>query len=174
MHTMHTMQRMTRERARWKTLGEPLCYDGPSITLSRSPPLPHRNPTCFILALGTLLGLLAAPAANALPILSEVMYDGPSTDGDDVFTEIDGLLGTDFTGWTLVGLTGGTGLVDRTVSLTGAVIPSDGLLVVATAAAAGAVLAARDFVGSVDGHNGPDAFRGARKDPGGEHEDGRH
>ena len=54
-------------------------------------------------------------------------------------------------------MNGGNGLVYRSVPLGGAVIPVDGLLVVATASASGAVLAARDLLGNVDWQNGPDA-----------------
>ena len=96
---------------------------------------------------------------EALPCIQEVLYDGPSSDADDVFTEIAGPAGTSLDGWTLVGINGGTGTPYRTVDLTGAVIPADGVLVVATAQAEGEVLAQRDFSAEVDWQNGPDAVQ---------------
>jgi len=101
---------------------------------------------------------LAAPrTASAAPIIQEVFYDAAGPDATGVFTELFGPAGMLLDGWTLVGINGGTGESYRTVDLTGAVIPGDGLLVIATGSAAPALAAARDFVGSVDWQNGPDA-----------------
>jgi cysteine-rich repeat protein len=88
-------------------------------------------------------------------VLNEVLYDGADLDADDAFTEIAGPPGYHLDGWTLVGIEGDTGVAYRTLDLTGAVIPADGLLVVATATAAGDALAARDFTADVDWGNGP-------------------
>lgn len=112
------------------------------------------------LILGLVSGFLVAPAvAWAAPILYEVLYDGQGADADDVFTEIYGMPGTSLDGWSLRGINGSTGATYRTVSLTGAVIPSDGLLVIGTSSAAGTVLLARDFTARVDWQNGPDAVQ---------------
>ena len=107
---------------------------------------------------GALILMTLQSALQAQQI-HEVLYDGSGTDADDAFTEIVGPAGTNLDGWTLVGINGGTGAAYRTVSLTGAQIPVDGLLVVATDAAVGALLAARDFVALVDWQNGPDALQ---------------
>ena len=60
-------------------------------------------------------------------------------------------------GWSLVGINGGTGLNYRTLALSDAVIPTDGLLLVPTNSATPARASLRDFVGSIDWQNGPDA-----------------
>jgi hypothetical protein len=101
--------------------------------------------------------LVAGSPALAVPILNEVLYDATGPDASLVFTEIAGCPGTSLDGWSLVGVNGASGAPYRTVDLTGALIPADGLLVVATASAQGDVLANRDFVGEVDWQNGPDA-----------------
>ena len=62
-------------------------------------------------------------------------------------------------GWSLVGINGGTGLPYRTLDLTGATIPGDGLLVVATSSAEAGLAAVRDFIANVDWQNGPDAVQ---------------
>ena len=90
-------------------------------------------------------------------LIQEVLYDGPGSDADDVFTEIVGPGGMSLQGWALVGINGENGELYRTVDLSGAAIPADGVLVVATASAAEPLLAQRDWVGSVDWQNGPDA-----------------
>jgi predicted extracellular nuclease len=90
-------------------------------------------------------------------VINEVLYDGPGADSDDAFTEISAAPGTSLDGWSLVGVNGGDGAAYRVVDLSGAIVPADGLLVVATSSAAGEVLTARDLTGSVDWQNGPDA-----------------
>ena len=113
--------------------------------------------TFIALALGgLLLPLLAAPL-HAGPILMEVLYDGVGTDADEAFTEIYGTAGLSLTGWSLKGINGADGTTYRTVSLTGMTIPTDGVLVLATASATGSVLSARDYTASVDWQNGPDS-----------------
>ena len=111
--------------------------------------------------LATMVSLIMfhGVAAGAVPLLSEIMYDGIGTDAETVFTEIYGTAGQDLTGWSLVGVNGSNGLDYRTVDLTGATIPADGILVIATSSASGNALAARDFSGSVDWQNGPDAVQ---------------
>jgi len=129
-------------------------------------PTHHRSsfsPACWIAAILLSPGL-AAPG-SATPIIQEVVYDGPGADADDVFTELYGAPGESLDGWTLVGVNGGDGSDYRTVDLSGALFPDDGILVIATSSAAGEALLQRDFVGSVDWQNGPDAVQ--LRDPGG-------
>ena len=121
-------------------------------------------PRFFALTGGLLaLAVLAAPPAagqNGAPVrIEEVLYDGTDSDTDDVFTEITGPPGKALTGWSLVGINGGDGQPYRTIDLSGATIPADGVLVVAHANAAGAVLTHRDTTANVDWQNGPDAVQ---------------
>ena len=103
--------------------------------------------------------ILAAGSVLAAPIIREILYDGPGSDADDVFTELSGVPGSNLDGWTLVGINGDSGMAYRSVDLTGAVFPADGLLVLATGDAVGAVLEERDFIAEVDWQNGPDAVQ---------------
>jgi len=107
----------------------------------------------------SILILASAQLVSATPLLQEVFYDADGSDGAGVFTEILGTAGFMLDGWTLVGVNGANGRVYRTVALDGAVIPHDGLLVVATGAAANGLELQRDFIGSVDWQNGPDAVQ---------------
>ena len=116
----------------------------------------------------SLLALFLFPAivvigptstADAAPIIHEVFYDAAGSDSGQVFTELFGEAGVGLDGWTLVGINGGTGLSYRTVDLTGAVFPSDGLLVIAQSTATGALATERDVIGNVDWQNGPDAVQ---------------
>jgi hypothetical protein len=110
---------------------------------------------CLAVCLAT--GIAAAKPALAGPILFEVCYDGNGTDADDAFTEIFGTPGAELIGWSLQGVNGSNGSVYRTVSIPDTMFPEDGLLVLATSSAAGAVLSARDVTANVDWQNGPDA-----------------
>ena len=104
--------------------------------------------------------LIGPPSrADAAPIIHEVFYDAIGSDSGLVFTELFGEAGVGLDGWTLVGINGGTGLSYRTVDLTGAVFPSDGLLVIAQSTATGSLLTERDLIGNVDWQNGPDAIQ---------------
>jgi len=100
-----------------------------------------------------------AGSAHAIPVLNEVYYDAVGSDATEVFTEILGTAGMDLSGWSLVGVNGGDGSAYQTVDLTGAFVPFDGILVVATSQAAGVLATVRDFVGNVDWQNGPDAVQ---------------
>jgi len=97
--------------------------------------------------------------ARAAPIIYEVFYDAAGSDSGQIFTELFGEAGVGLDGWTLVGINGGTGLAYRTVDLTGAVFPLDGLLVIAQGTASSALATERDVVGNVDWQNGPDAVQ---------------
>jgi hypothetical protein len=128
-----------------------------------NPTLPStRRKARWLRLLVTVLFCLAGPAAvtgASHPVLHEVLYDGPGTDPDDVFTEITGPAGTILTGWKLIGINGDTGEPYRTITFGTVIMPADGVLVVATAAAAGQALAQRDVVADVDWQNGPDAVQ---------------
>ena len=102
---------------------------------------------------------LTPRTVEAAPIIQEVFYDASGPDSGDAFTEIFGLAGTSLDGWSLVGINGGTGLTYRTLDLTGAVIPDDGLLVIATGSANASLASVRDFTANVDWQNGPDAVQ---------------
>ncbi len=107
-----------------------------------------------------LVGLLALSRPGlAVPWLHEVFYDAEGADAAHVFTEIGGNPGTSLDGYQLVGIDGGSGLVYRQIDLSGALIPEDGLLVIATSRAVGAVLSVRDFIADVDWQNGPEAIQ---------------
>lgn len=107
-----------------------------------------------------LIGLLALSRPSlAVPWLHEVFYDAEGSDAAHVFTEIAGNPGTSLDGYRLVGIDGASGLVYRQIDLTGALIPEDGLLVIATSRALGALLSVRDFIADVDWQNGPEAIQ---------------
>lgn len=106
----------------------------------------------------TLLLILCAGSALAQVRIQELLYDGPSTDADDVFTELIGPAGTSLESWSLVGINGGSGAPYRTVPLSGE-IPPDGVYVVATESAHPGLALVRDHIGNVDWQNGPDAVQ---------------
>jgi predicted extracellular nuclease len=107
---------------------------------------------CFVI----MVGLFSH--AHAYPVIQEIYYDAPGSDKEDIFTEIYGDPGMSLDGWSLLGVNGTDGSIYRTIKLSGAVIPSDGLLVIATDHAADDVLLNnRDFTANVDWQNGPDA-----------------
>ena len=113
--------------------------------------------TAFFIPATILIG--PPSRADAAPIIHEVFYDATGSDSGLVFTELFGETGSGLDGWTLVGINGGTGLSYRTVDLTGAVFPSDGLLVIAQSTATGTLAAERDLIGNIDWQNGPDAVQ---------------
>ena len=92
------------------------------------------------LRLFSVLLLLTPQISFSQLRIHEVLYDGPGTDADDAFTEIVGSPGFSLDGWRLVGINGGNGEIYRDLDLTGAVIPADSILVIATSNAAGAAL----------------------------------
>ena len=117
---------------------------------------------CLTVSLLTLAVLTAPPAGgqNATPVrIQEVLYDGSGKDSEEAFTEITGPPGKALTGWSLVGVNGSNGKPYRTITLDGATIPADGVLVVAHENATGAVLTHRDTTANVDWQNGPDAVQ---------------
>ena len=81
--------------------------------------------------------LLSASALSAQVVINEVCYDAPGGDNGQVFVEIFGPAGTDVSGWQILGYEGnatsaGTpNSADEFTFPAGAVIPADGILVVA-------------------------------------------
>ena len=120
----------------------------------------RRAPTiaAFVVISLSSIGFTSRPV-QAAPIIQEVLYDAAGPDAPDAFTEILGLAGMSLDGWSLVGINGGTGLAYRTIDLTGAVIPNDGLLVIATTSANASLAVSRDVTANVDWQNGPDAVQ---------------
>ncbi|HIG16635.1 MAG TPA: hypothetical protein EYQ31_04720, partial [Candidatus Handelsmanbacteria bacterium] len=127
----------------------------------RSRPHRRRPGSAGVAIVASLAAIVIAlaPPTEAQVLIQEVLYDGPGSDGDDAFTELVGPAGMTMEDWSLVGINGSKGTVYRTVDLSGAVIPSDGVLVIATSSANDSLAAVRDFIGSVDWQNGPDAVR---------------
>ena len=125
------------------------------------PPLRRRPPGTAgaIVTAVAAMAVLSVPPAAAQVRIQEVLYDAAGTDATGVFTELSGPPDTALEGWSLVGVNGGTGTSYRTVDLSGAAIPADGILVIATDQAEAALAAVRDLVGSVDWQNGPDAVQ---------------
>ena len=80
---------------------------------------------------GLILSLCIS-LTQASVVIQEVLYDGPGTDSDDVFTELSGIPGTVLDGWSLAGINGSNGEAYRVIDLGGLIIPDDGLFVIAT------------------------------------------
>jgi hypothetical protein len=83
----------------------------------------------------------------------------PGPDASSVFTELVAPPSFSFDGWSLVGVNGANGDLYRIIDLTGAVVPADGIFVVATASAMIELARVRDFIANVDWQNGPDAIQ---------------
>lgn len=107
---------------------------------------------------GLILFMCFSLSAQATVVIQEVLYDGPGTDPDDVFTELFGTPGTDLDGWSLQGINGANGEVYRTIDLSGLIFPEDGIFVLATASANSTLALQRDFIANVDWQNGPDGI----------------
>ena len=117
----------------------------------------------FLTVIVILSGILCGTALSDL-VIQEVLYDGPGADALSVFTELLGTPGMSLDNYTLVGINGNFGTEYRTISLTGAVIPTDGVLTIATGEANADLVLVRDFIADVDWQNGPgDAIQ--LKDP---------
>lgn len=112
----------------------------------------------LLFALAVSSQLWTTPA-YAIPIISEVLYDGPGSDADDVFTEIYGAPGMLLDGWSLTGINGGDGAIYRVIDLSGVIIPTDGYLVITTASANIGLSSLVDFIANIDWQNGPDSIQ---------------
>lgn len=85
----------------------------------------------FTGAIGTLLCAATAHAGSV--VINEIRIDQTSTDNQEYF-ELKGPASTDLTGLTLIVIgdgTGGSGVIEAVVDLTGILIPADGHLLVA-------------------------------------------
>ena len=106
---------------------------------------------------GLTLAGVAAPAAQALPLVSELFYDGVGSDDKKTFVEISAAPGTSLDGYTLEGVNGSGGAIGPVITLAGTV-PASGLFVVADRDSAGATLVAVfDQLSKFDFQNGPDS-----------------
>ncbi len=102
--------------------------------------------------------LLAAPAAVALPLVSEVFYDAVGSDNGVSFVELWGDPGTSLTGITVEGVNGGNGAIGPRLVLSGS-IPASGLFVVGDDDGSGGTLVpGADLVLNFDFQNGPDSI----------------
>jgi hypothetical protein len=101
--------------------------------------------------------LLAAPAAQALPTISELFYDAVGSDDGLSFVELYGVPGSSLDGLVIDGVNGANGDVGPSLALSGT-IPADGIFVVADATSAGASsVAGADLLLDFDFQNGPDS-----------------
>ena len=115
------------------------------------------RPLVRTLLLG-LAPLLAVPASQASPLLSEVFYDAVGSDNGVSFVELWGEAGTSLEGMTLEGVNGADGAVAPRLTLVG-VIPADGLFVVADDAGGGVTqVPGTDLILNFDFQNGPDSI----------------
>jgi len=102
---------------------------------------------------------LAAGAAHAVPLISEVFYDAVGTDDGQSFVELYGAPGTPLDGLVVEGVNGADGKVYASLKLSGT-IGADGLFVVADKTSAGdSVVAIADQLLNFDFQNGPDSLQ---------------
>lgn len=108
--------------------------------------------------------LLAAPAAEAMPLISEVYYDAPGADDGEVFVELFGAPGTLLDDLVIEGINGANGAPGPTLALSG-MIGTSGLFVVADRTSDGMTgVAGADLLANFDFQNGPDSVRLRRGD----------
>lgn len=110
-------------------------------------------------SLPALVAALLCPSiAQAIPLISEVLYDASGSDDGRTFVEIAGVPGTSLDGFTLEGVNGSNGAVGPVIALSG-VIPLDGLFVVADATSGGTTEVSEvDLIADFDFQNGPDSI----------------
>jgi hypothetical protein len=102
--------------------------------------------------------LAAAPAAHAVPLISELFYDAVGTDDGHSFVELYGTPGTSLDGLRLEVINGDNGAVVMGLNLSGVFGPS-GLFVVADRTAAGTTTVGTfDLLLDFDIQNGPDSL----------------
>jgi hypothetical protein len=102
--------------------------------------------------------LAAAPAAHALPLISELFYDAEGTDDGKSFVELYGTPGASLDGLRLEVVNGADGAVVTGLTLSG-VFTSSGLFVVADRTSAGASsVAEANLLLDFDIQNGPDSL----------------
>lgn len=109
-------------------------------------------------AVFAITAVCAAAAAQAQPVISEVLYDAAGTDNGGVFVELFGLPGTLLDGMQLEGVNGTDGSVYQSVLLAGS-IPVDGIFVIGDDSGDGTSLVSQaDLIADVDFQNGPDSI----------------
>ena len=102
--------------------------------------------------------LAAAPAAHALPLISELFYDAEGTDDGNSFVELYGTPGTSLDGLRLEVVNGDNGVVVMGLNLSG-VFTGNGLFVVADRTSAGvSSVAEANLLLDFDIQNGPDSL----------------
>lgn len=100
------------------------------------------------------------PAPPGFVIINEVLYDGDSTDEDDVFIELWGEPGLHLGNYNLVGINGHNGLEYVRIDLFGMTIPDDGYFVIVHPSAGASLLAEADMQHvDADIQNGPDSIQ---------------
>ena len=116
------------------------------------------QPSIHSLALaGVLTTCLFAAPAFALPLISEVFYDGVGSDNGQSFVELYGAPGTPLDGLVLEGINGAGGGVTVSIVLSGS-IAADGLYLLADLDTGGGTLVPEpDAVANFDFQNGPDS-----------------
>ncbi len=93
--------------------------------------LPCRFKKITLLSYAWILFALACPLSAQHVLINESLYDTPGVDEPaQLFTELCGTPGVSLSGWSLVGISGATGGVYRTVHLSGT-IPNDGCYIIA-------------------------------------------
>ena len=106
---------------------------------------------------GALAAYLFAAPAFALPLISEVFYDGVGSDNGQSFVELYGAPGTPLDGLVLEGINGSGGAVTVTIALSGT-IAADGLYLLADLDTGGGTQVPEpDAVANFDFQNGPDS-----------------
>jgi hypothetical protein len=110
------------------------------------------------LAAALIAAFVGAPAAAALPLISEVFYDASGSDDGLTFVELAGTPGSTLEGLVLEGVNGADGAAGPSLALSGA-FPADGLFVLADESSGGgtSVLGA-DLVAPFELQNGPDSL----------------
>jgi len=107
-----------------------------------------------------LLGaFLQTQAANATPVISEVLYDAVGVDNGYVFVELSGTPGDTLSGLSLQGIKGSTGLSYVTLNLSGT-FNANGVFVLADNSGDGtSKVSNADLILNFDLQNGPDAVQ---------------
>jgi hypothetical protein len=104
------------------------------------------------------LVLSCGAAAQAAPLISELLYDAVGADDGKAFVELYGSPGASLDGLRLQSVNGDNGLVTATLVLTGT-FPADGIFVVADRTSAGTTsIANADLLLDFDLQNGPDSL----------------
>jgi hypothetical protein len=122
--------------------------------MQRSNPV-RRAAAGFLMSCGVLA---AAPAAHALPLISELFYDAVGTDDGKSFVELYGTPGASLVDLRLEVVNGDNGVVVTGLNLSG-VFASNGLFVVADRTSAGtSSVAEANLLLDFDIQNGPDSL----------------